>query len=307
MKAHGVRLLLVGIAVAGGPVAVSKGEGNACQKTSHAALNGCQRDARADYWIALGKCDNEPVPADRMMCKVEAAVERDAALEECNDQFDARQEACDDLGGAPYHPKIDPADFVAEIDNPYFPLMPGTTFIYEGQTAEGLERVEFAVTHDIKVIQGVACVQIRDIVTLNGDVIEDTLDWFAQDKDGNVWYMGENVNDYEGGRVVSVAGSWVVGADGAAPGIIMKAQPQVGELYRQEFLLGEAEDLAEVLSLTESVAVPYGSFDDCLKTADFTPLEPDALEHKYYASGVGQIMTVNVTTGDRIKLIEITQ
>lgn len=212
-----------------------------------------------------------------------------------------------------YAPKIDPANFVARVDNPYFPLKPGTTFIYEGKSADGAERIEVNVTHETKEILGVKCVVLRDRAFLNGELIEDTLDWHAQDKKGNVWYFGENTKEYENGKVVSTKGSWEAGVDGAKPGIIMEAKPQVGDSYRQEYLKGQAEDVAEVVmlgasasGLNDSVSTPQGSFENVVVTKDWSPLEPGLLEHKYYASGTGLIGEVDVLGGsDRIELVDV--
>ncbi|MSR64901.1 MAG: hypothetical protein EXS18_03870 [Verrucomicrobiae bacterium] len=200
---------------------------------------------------------------------------------------------------------IHPTNFVAGINNPYFPLVPGTTFIHEGPTAHGFEHVEFAVTHKTKVILGVTCIEVRDTAFLDGKLAEDTLDWFAQDKDGNVWYFGENTHELEDGLITTIAGTFVAGVNGDKPGIIMKAHPAIGDFYRQEFSLGNAEDFAETLSLNESVTVPAGSYTHCLKSQETTPLETDHLEHKFYAPGVGNVLTIDATTGDRVELIEI--
>jgi hypothetical protein len=227
-------------------------------------------------------------------------------LQTCKDQFDFRQEACERFGPAPYDPVIDPANFVSQIDNPYFPLKPGTTFIYEGQTAHGLEHSEFAVTHNTKVILGVTCIEVRDSVLTDGVLTEDTLDWFAQDKDGNVWYFGENTHELEDGLITTIDGTFTAGVDNDKPGIIMEADPAIGDFYRQEFSLANAEDFAEVASLTESVTVPFGSFTNCLKTIETTPLETDLLEHKFYAPGIGNISTVDAHTGEKVELIQIT-
>jgi hypothetical protein len=186
-----------------------------------------------------------------------------------------------------YEPRINPADFTTTIDNKYFPLKPGTTFIYEG----GAEHGEMAVTSDTKKVMGVECVVVDDKAWEDGKVIERTYDWFAQDKKGTVWYFGEDTKEYENGKVVSTKGSWEAGVDGAKPGIIMQADPKVGETYRQEYYEGEAEDMAKVLDLNESVTVPYGSFDHVLVTKEWTPLEPGLVEHKYYAPGVGHLGT----------------
>ncbi len=211
-----------------------------------------------------------------------------------------------DVGDEPYDPVINPADFVAQINNQYLPMSPGTTFIYDGESEDGKEKIEVNVTHETKEILGVTCVVVRDRVWIDGELVEDTFDWFAQDKDGNVWYFGEDSKEYEGGKVVSTEGSWEAGVDGAKPGIIMKGNPQVGDAYRQEYYEDEAEDMAEVLSLNESISVPYGSFENCLKTQEWTPLEPDVVENKYYAPGVGVVLEVAVEgESERIELVEV--
>jgi hypothetical protein len=212
---------------------------------------------------------------------------------------------------ADYAPEIDPSNFVKEVDNPYFPLEPGTTWVYEGQTEEGPERVEVTVLQKTKRVMGVECVILRDRVWLNGELIEDTFDWHAQDKEGDVWYFGENSKELENGKVVSKAGSWEAGVDGALPGIIMPADPKVGDSYRQEYYKGEAEDIAEVISLdgaglNDAATTPYDSFSEgVLVTKDWNPLEPDILEHKYYAPGIGLIGETKVTGAEeKIELID---
>jgi hypothetical protein len=208
--------------------------------------------------------------------------------------------------GETYSPIIDPADFVAKIDNQYFTLTPGTTFIYQGTTGEGNERNEVYVSHQTKKILGVTCIEVRDRVTIDNELAEETFDWYAQDKDGNVWYLGEAATEYEKGVVVGTEGSWEAGVDGAEPGIIMQAKPKIGDSYRQEYYKGVAEDMAEVLSINESATVPYGSFQNCLKTKDFSALEPSVVENKYYAPGVGMVLGIMVKGGsERLELVEI--
>ena len=278
---------------------------NVCRQTAQTVLQGCQADARGENLIALANCLNRPDTAAKKACRHAAAESFQELQQTCKEQFEARKDACVDFGPDAYAPQIDPANFVATIDNPYFPLTPGTTFIYEGQTAGGLEHVSFAVTHNTKVILGVTCVEVRDIVTIGGAVTEDTLDWFAQDTAGNVWYFGENTGELEDGRVVNIDGTFTAGIDEAKPGIIMQAHPAIGDFYRQEFSLDNAEDNAEVLSLTEAVTVPFGAFTNCLKTEETTPLSPGALENKYYAPGVGNLLTVDLDSGDRSELKQI--
>jgi hypothetical protein len=181
---------------------------------------------------------------------------------------------------------IDPANFVGVIDNPYYPLTPGTTLVYEGIRDGQPQRDEVFVTHETKEIMGVTCVVVQDTATHNGELIEKTEDWFAQDKDGNVWYFGEDTAEYETGEVVSREGSWEAGVDGAVPGIIMVANPEVPVAYRQEYLKGHAEDMAWVVSVDESVKVPAGSYQNVMLTIEWTPLEPKVLDKKFYAPGI---------------------
>lgn len=197
----------------------------------------------------------------------------------------------------PYEPVIDPADFSGPIDNPYYPLIPGTTFVYEGVSEDGTERNEMQVTNDTKVIMGITCVVVWDRVWLNDDLVEETYDWYAQDTDGNVWYFGEDSREIANGVVVSTEGSWEARVDGALPGIVMLADPDVGHEYRQEYYKGEAEDMAKVLALNASVSVPYGAYDNCLQTEDWTPLEKGVTEHKFYVPGVGLVKELQVEGG----------
>jgi hypothetical protein len=134
-------------------------------------------------------------------------------------------------------------------------------------------------------------------VTEGGEVVEDTYDWYAQDADGNVWYLGEDTKEFEGGKVVSTAGSWEAGVDGAQAGIVVPGTPELGLEYRQEHYEGEAEDRGKVLSLDEWVEVPAGTYRPALMTKDWTPLEPDVLEHKFYAKGVGPVLAITLSGG----------
>lgn len=202
---------------------------------------------------------------------------------------------------------VDPTDFEYGAQNSYFPLVPGTTFVLEGESDGEDIRVEMYITGQTKEILGVTTTVVREREWEDGELVEDTFDWYANDNEGNVWYFGEDSKEYDDGNIVSTAGSWESGIDGARPGILMKADPQVGDKYQQEYYEGEAEDMAEVLSLDASVTVEYGSFDDCLQTKEWTPLEPGVEENKFYASGVGLLLEEAVTEGDeRLELVEIT-
>lgn len=188
------------------------------------------------------------------------------------------------------------------IDNKYFPLKPGTTFIYQG-TKEG-ERAKdtFTVTDRTKDVDGITARVIRDNAYENGKLSEFTDDWFAQDDDGNVWYMGEFTTEVDTG---SHEGSWEAGVNGGKPGIFMEANPEVGDTYQQEFSKGIAEDRAEIVSMTDSVCVPYGCFQNVLETKETTPIEPGVEEHKFFAPGVGDIKEKLFSGGSEI--LELTQ
>jgi hypothetical protein len=188
---------------------------------------------------------------------------------------------------------IDPANYVSVIDNPYYPLTPGTTLVYEGVRDGKPQRDEVQVTHETKVILGVTCVVVLDTATTNGNLIEKTEDWFAQDKEGNVWYFGEDTAEYENGKVVTREGSWEGGVDGAEPGIIMMAHPEVPVTYRQEYLKGHAEDMAWVVGLGETVTVPAGTYHDVMLTIEWTPLEPKVIDKKLYAPGIGIVQELS--------------
>ena len=206
-----------------------------------------------------------------------------------------------------YEPDIDPASFTTTIDNPYLPFERGNRWRYEGVDDEGeKETIVVEVTRETKVVMGVRCVVVRDTVRVGDELVEDTYDWYAQDADGNVWYFGEDTKEYEDGEVASTEGSWQAGVDGAQPGIVMLADPKVGDEYQQEFLEGEAEDRGEVLRFLERLEVAAGAFTDIVVTKDFTPLEPDVVEHKYFARGIGLVREETVEGGsDRADLVEV--
>jgi hypothetical protein len=194
--------------------------------------------------------------------------------------------------------ELDPADVTSEIDNPWLPLRVGASWVYRETDAEGAElRVEVTVLDETREVMGVEARVVHDVVTENGELVEDTYDWYAQDADGNVWYLGEETKEFEDGKVSTAAGSWEAGVDGAHAGVVMPSEPETGMTYRQEYYEGEAEDAAEVLSLDEKVEVPLGSYDGVLMTKDYTPLEPAVLEHKFYARGVGLVLALTISGG----------
>ena len=193
---------------------------------------------------------------------------------------------------------LDPADFTTRIDNPYWPMTPGSRWVYRETDAQGrVQHGEITVMRQTKMVAGVRARVVHDRVTRNGKLVEDTFDWFAQDRAGNIWYLGEDTREYQNGKVSSAAGSWQAGVDGAQAGVLLPGSPRVGQEYRQEYREGEAEDAARVLSVSEQVQVPVGHFASALLTKDFTPLEPDVLEYKLYARGVGLVLALGVSGG----------
>jgi hypothetical protein len=197
-----------------------------------------------------------------------------------------------------------PAAFVPFSTNPNFPLVPGTTFHYRSETPQGVELEDFIVTSTTRVVAGVTVGQVEDVVRLNGGLTEHTFDWFAEDSSGNVWYFGEFARQYENGALLGDEGSWTAGVNGAQAGIIMEANPQVGDSYGEEFAPGVAQDRATVLSLNEQVQVPYGSFSGCLKTRNFSPLDRSFVEEKYYCAPAGLVLEVEVEGGKSRNLLQ---
>ena len=207
---------------------------------------------------------------------------------------------------------LDPADFTTGIDNPYFPMKPGNKWIYEEtDTVGGHERVVVEVTDKTKMIaNGVEARVIRDTVSEKGVPVEITDDWYAQDSAGNIWYLGEYVSNYKDGKVVDHTGSFEAGVDGAEAGVAMPANPTAGMEYRQEYYAGEAEDEGAVITVgQESVEVPFGFFDkDVLMTRDLVPTEPKVEELKFYAPGVGPLLSVHTDgTGGRGELVKFVE
>ena len=191
---------------------------------------------------------------------------------------------------APYDPHIDPADFQTAVDNPYLPLVPGTTYKFIEKLGKHTSENEVTITSDTKTIMGVVCVVVRDKVTENGELKEDTFDWYAQDKKGNVWYFGEDTKEFHPHGQVDTEGSWEAGVDRNQPGIIMPANPKPGAPFRQEYGPGHAEDMGQVVAVNQTVTVPAGTFTGCVRTKEWSLLEP-GYEKKWYAKGVGVVRT----------------
>jgi hypothetical protein len=196
--------------------------------------------------------------------------------------------------------RLDPGRFTTQIDNRYWPMKPGSRWLLRETDKGGdAQRVEITVTDQTKTIMGIEARVVHDKVTnaKDGSLVEDTYDWYAQDDKGNIWYLGEDTKEYENGKVATTEGSWQAGVDGAQPGILLPADPKRLMEYRQEYYRGQAEDAAKVLSLDMRAKVPAGLFDQVLVTREYTPLEPNLLEHKFYAPKVGPVLAITVKGG----------
>ena len=317
----GVALLVILFVVVLGPgllnlessqaLAKKKKGGRYCTQTAAAAYKACIREKQDDYNIAYGKCINVSDSEDREDCFNDAKNGEDgykAAIRECKDQYEARRDVCDDLGEGRYDPVLDPDDFSGNITNTYFPLPSLSTFTYHSIDPSDPTTILQTVVVTVEgttTIDGFPCRHVTDKVydgdiTAPGDhnLLEDTIDWYSQDRDGNVWYFGESTIAYtydeEGNPTPDNEGSWKAGEDGAKPGIIMPADPggQIDLLYRQEFDLGTAEDLGKVVGVGETVTAGGMTYNGCVHTEDSTPMEPDLIEDKYYAPGVGLVLTI---------------
>lgn len=194
---------------------------------------------------------------------------------------------------------LDPTLFTADITHPYLPLVPGTRWTYRDQDLDGsvAEVVVIATGATKKLANGVTARVVRDTVRADGRIVEDTLDWYAQDNDGNVWYLGEETAEFEDGRITSRRGSFEAGVDGAQPGIMLPAEPRPGQRYRQEYYRGQAEDNGEVLATRQLAQTPAGTFRDVVLTWDTITIEPDVAQYKMYARGLGLVQTVGVSGG----------
>ena len=206
-----------------------------------------------------------------------------------------------------YHPVLDPANFVAVVDNPYFPLPVGRTLVYQG-VKDGVSQIDtVTVTAQTKVILGITATVVSDVATHDGALLEKTFDWYAQDKDGNVWYLGEDTTAFLPHGKTDTTGSWQAGVRGAEPGLIMEAHPQVPDAYRQEFLAGVAEDTAWVVEVGGTVTVPYGKLRNALTTLEATQVEPGSYDRKVYAPGIGIVLEEALTgTPETAQLVSIT-
>ncbi|GJM27041.1 MAG: hypothetical protein DHS20C16_34560 [Phycisphaerae bacterium] len=297
-----------------------------CAAAASASNLACTYAAKDDLYTERGICMDSPA-AGLDGCLDDARNNYDEVLEECGAIFESQQNVCDITADAAHLPEfgeafaasfVDPLQIgITEEPNPWFPLVQGNSWVYEGTFEEDgemiTETIVVTVLPETKLIDGITCVVVRDVVTVDDELVEDTDDWFAQDVDGNVWYCGEEVKDYEFfdgdepslPELVSDDGSFKAGRDGDKGGVLLPKTPVVGELFRQELSVGNAEDVIEILATdADESSVVAACNQACLRTYDFSPLDPEAQENKYYAPNVGLIVEIDLTTGDRVELIE---
>jgi hypothetical protein len=298
----------------------------ACTRTSETMALACRAEIRDDYYVETAKCLNESEFLERIECRMDVGSEYREARELCGEQLEARLDVCEAIGEAPYDPSFEPEDFETSLDylsrpNPYFPMKVGNEWTYGGD-----EDIHVEVLDQTKLIDDIVCFVVRDVVTVDGDVAEDTNDWLAVSKvDGSIWYCGEEVKDYEYfdgdaprlPELVDIGGSFKVERDGARAGVFFPGYPNLGDIYRQEFLPGEAEDIGEVVSISYGFGadpeldemVPEDLVDllcdfDCVVIAESNPLEPDVFELKYFARDIGFFLGINPEDEELVQLTD---
>jgi hypothetical protein len=295
-----------------------------CSTTAALIDRACRFEATDDFYKEAAICNNYSESEERIECQQAAAASRSETLESCSAQLTARRELCTEVGEGRYDPEFDDIDFETNFRNPsrineYYPLRVGNKAELRG----GGEVVKIEVLNKTKLIDEVQCVVVRDVVTVDGKLKEATDDWLAVERGGNVWYCGEEVKDYEffeGDRpqapqLVSRDGSFKAGVSGDKPGILFLGAPRVGKVYREEFSIGNAEDVSKVLSTTYSYGanpaldrfVPPALAQmlcarDCIVLLAFTPMDPGVVEHKYYARGIGLFLNVKPASGEIVQL-----
>jgi hypothetical protein len=301
-------------------------EHGACSSTSRLMQSACSAEVRDDFYVETAKCLNEKEYAEQRECRREARQEYRESLSGCGEQFEARQNVCAAIGEAPYDPSFEAEDFETSLaavmfPNNYYPFQVGYQWIYGGD-----EDIQVDVLDESKLIDDIRCFVVQDVVTEDGKLVEDTDDWFAVSKiDGAIWYCGEEVKDYEYfegdvpslPELVAIDGSFKVERDGDRAGVAFPVNPQVGDVYRQEFSLGNAEDVAEIVSTTygwgtdpdldELVPQELAEYlcnNDCIVVAEYTPIEPGVFERKYYAPGIGFFLATNPEDDESVQLTD---
>ena len=329
----------IAVAIAGllgaAPALAKKGDGENddrggrrfCSATATAQFVACGSEVLDDFFTATAICTNLSDADERQECTSEARADSKEGNLLCREQRDARRDLCAELGEDRYDPDFDPAHFDADFTslthpNPYVPLGIGNHWEYASED----ETVTIDVLDETKLIEGVTCIVVSDRVEVDGEIVEDTDDWFGQRKDGTVDYCGELSQEFESFQgddpqkleLVGIEGSWKAGRDGAKSGTLFPGTPMVGQVYRQEFSAGNAEDAARVLSTSygfggdpeldefvpEALAELLCAADDCVVTGEFSPLSPDGFERKYYARGIGMFLEVHPDSGEILQLVD---
>ncbi len=322
MKAQtAIKLAVLVASIGGAPVAAQ----TVCAITADLASEACEVGVTEDFMIATAKCLNLSNVAARNECQGDAADERRAGERLCDRQENARLGICSALREDRYDPNVSPALFDSDLahltkPNRYFPLAVGNRWEFGGA-----EKVEIEVLDRTKLIAGVRCFVVRDTVTVDGQVVEDTEDWFAAAKSGDTYYFGEEVKDYETfegddpatPELTAIDGSFKVGRDGAKPGIAAFGAPRKGKVYRQEFSLGNAEDIAEIVSTTyrygqdaeldrlvpRQLAELLCAAGNCVVTKEYQPLAPGIFERKFSAPGIGGFLVIHLDTAEVVQLV----
>jgi len=297
-----------------------------CLAAASTSSLACKFAAKDDLFTARAICMDSP-DDDLGTCLEEVRAEYDDVLEECREISAAQLDVCEATDNAAHIPEfgsefaanfVDPRQIGISVEpNPWFPLVQGNQWTYEGSFEEDgeivTETITVTVLNETKLVDGITCLVVRDVVEVDGELLEDTDDWFAQDTDGNLWYCGEEVKDYEWfdgdeppmPELVSDDGSFKAGRDGDKGGVLLPQNPVVGDVLRQELSIGNAEDVVRILAIDGTETAFAASCDaTCLVTFDFSPLDPEAEENKYYAPNIGLILEVDLTTGDRVELVD---
>ncbi|MBT8441493.1 MAG: hypothetical protein KJO76_03825 [Gammaproteobacteria bacterium] len=311
-----------------GRAAVSDVEAVSCSGATNALRRACEFEALDEFFIGAAICAHSASEDEADLCLDVYVDDRDELLEECADVTAARADLCAATDDAVHNPPFGmefAGNFIDPLmigtpggpePHPYLPLRQGSTWVYEGTFMEDgqeiTEVITVTVTDRIKFIDGIRCLVVRDTVEVDGELIEDTDDWLAQDTGGNVWYCGEEVKDYETfdgdappiPELVAIDGAFKAGRDGDEAGILLPAVPVAGDFYRQEVSFTNAEDAIEILATDGTEVVPGATcVGTCLVTLDFSPLDPGVEESKYYAPDIGMILEVDLETGDRVELV----
>jgi hypothetical protein len=326
LAASAASLALAGAALAQKNDDADADGARACTTTASLARRACGFDAQDNFFQKLAACANSSDSGRRSACREAARDELGESRELCSAQSKARRDICGLVGEAAYDPAFDPKNFETDFHklanpNRYFPIAIGDRWEYKSNGGE-TDIVE--VLDQTKLIEGVTCVVVRDEVSSDGVVVEGTDDWYAQAKDGSVWYCGEEVKDFETfegdepvlPELVAIDGSFKAGRDDAKPGVIFLAKPARGVTYREEFSLGNAEDVSTIITTTYGYGadpeldtlVPEALArllcrDDCIVTKAFTAVAPGVVERKYSAPGIGTFLETAPDTGEVVQLV----